>query len=135
MGKRIYYEKLKREERFTKEERLELMFDLINSFRVVRNPIETADFLQDLLTAKEIKNLSLNDKQSYHIAEDYINEASFKFFYQDSIKNKFLLLDQLGHDLFLALFQANNNYKKQFPSFWDKFNNLKLPDLNLIKKG
>src|SRR3989344_2310691 len=68
---------------------------------------------------KEIKNLSLNDKQSYHIAEDYINEASFKFFYQDSIKNKFLLLDQLGHDLFLALFQANNNYKKQFPSFWD----------------
>ena len=84
---------------------------------------------------KEIKNLSLNDKQSYHIAEDYINEASFKFFYQDSIKNKFLLLDQLGHDLFLALFQANNNYKKQFPSFWDKFNNLKLPDLNLIKKG
>lgn len=34
------------------------MFDLINSFRVVRNPIETADFLQDLLTAKEVKNLA-----------------------------------------------------------------------------
>lgn len=84
---------------------------------------------------KQIKNLSLNDKQSYHIAQDYINEASYKFFYQDPIKNKFLLLDQLGHDLFIALFQANNNYKKEFPSFWDKFHNIKLPDLNLIKKG
>ena len=35
------------------------MFDLINSFRIVKSPVETADFLQDLLTAKEIKNLSI----------------------------------------------------------------------------
>lgn len=35
------------------------MFDLINSFRVVRSPLETAFFLQDLLTANEIRNLSI----------------------------------------------------------------------------
>lgn len=83
---------------------------------------------------KDIKTFSLNNKQSYHIAEDYINEASLKFFYQDSIKNKTLILDQLGHDLFLALFQANNNYRKQFPSFWNYLSNLKLPDLHFHKK-
>lgn len=37
---------------------MELMFDLINSFRVLKSPIETTNFLQDLLTAKEIKNLA-----------------------------------------------------------------------------
>src|SRR3990172_5004862 len=59
MARTTYYGKLRREEKFSKEKRLELMFDLINSFRIVKNPIETADFLQDLLTSKEIKNLSI----------------------------------------------------------------------------
>ena len=84
---------------------------------------------------KKIKNLSLNEKQAYHIADDFINEASLKFFYHDSIKDKTLILDQLGHDLFLALFQANNNYKKQFPSFWNFLSKLKLPDLVFYKKN
>ncbi len=84
---------------------------------------------------KEIKKMVLNEKQAYHIAEAFINEASLKFFYQDSIKNKSLILHQLGQDLFLALFQANNNYKKQFPSFWNFLSKLKLPDLSLIKVG
>lgn len=53
-----FYPKAKRPEKFSRNEQLELIFDLINSFRIVKNPIETADFLQDLLTAKEIKNLA-----------------------------------------------------------------------------
>ncbi|HLE49261.1 MAG TPA: Trp family transcriptional regulator [Patescibacteria group bacterium] len=59
MRRRTYYPKIKREEKFSKEERLELMFDLINSFKTVRNAMDTADFLQDLLTAKEIQNLAI----------------------------------------------------------------------------
>lgn len=46
-------------ERLSKEEKISLMFDLINSFRIVRSPLETAVFLQDLLTANEIRNLSI----------------------------------------------------------------------------
>lgn len=55
---KIYYQKAERPEKLSRDEQLELMFDLINSFRVVKNPIETTNFLQDLLTAKEIKNLA-----------------------------------------------------------------------------
>jgi len=48
----------KRLERLSREEKLELMFDLVNSFTIVKKPLETALFLQDLLTANEIKNLA-----------------------------------------------------------------------------
>ncbi len=41
-----------------RDEELELTFDLINAFRVVKTPAETALLLRDLLTAKEIKNLA-----------------------------------------------------------------------------
>jgi len=58
MGKTTFYERQKRYEKLSREEQMGLMFDLINSFRTVREPIETANFLQDLLTAKEIKNLA-----------------------------------------------------------------------------
>lgn len=37
---------------------LELLFDLINAFSIVNNPKDSALFLQDLLTAQEVKNLS-----------------------------------------------------------------------------
>ena len=53
---------VKGNEKFQKlnnDEKISLMFDLINSFRIVRNPLETAFFLQDLLTANEIRNLSI----------------------------------------------------------------------------
>jgi len=53
------YLKQKKFEGLTKEEKLGLMFDLINSFRIVKGPLETALFLQDLLTANEIRNLSI----------------------------------------------------------------------------
>lgn len=59
MAKKFRFDKLKREEKFTRNERLGLMFDLINSFRIVKSPSDTANFLQDLLTKKELYNLSV----------------------------------------------------------------------------
>lgn len=55
---RTYHQKRKRVERLSKEEILDLTFDLINAFRLVKMPISTALFLQDLLTASEIKHLA-----------------------------------------------------------------------------
>ncbi|MBU0569567.1 trp operon repressor [Patescibacteria group bacterium] len=52
------YQKRKRLDKLTREEKIELMFDLINAFSIVESPTETAFFLQDLLTATEIKNLA-----------------------------------------------------------------------------
>ena len=49
----------KKFEKLSKEEKIGLMFDLINSFNVVKGPFKTAQFLQDLLTANEIRNLSI----------------------------------------------------------------------------
>ena len=49
----------KRLEKLTKSEKADLMFDLISAFSIVRNPLDTALFLQDLLTASEIRNISL----------------------------------------------------------------------------
>lgn len=56
---RTYYEKPKRIEKLSPNEKIDFMFDLINSFSIVRSPTETAFFLQDLLTANEIRNLSV----------------------------------------------------------------------------
>lgn len=58
MGK-TYYERPKRLDKLTREEKLDLMFDLIYSFKLVKEPLETALFLQDLLTANEIRNLAV----------------------------------------------------------------------------
>src|SRR3989338_10859989 len=45
-------------EKLSTEQKIDLMFDLINSFRNVKGPMEIALFLQDLLTANDIRNLS-----------------------------------------------------------------------------
>lgn len=58
MGKTAYYPTPKRLEKLSKEEQLDLMFDLINAFRLVNTPFETALLIQDLLTASEIKHLA-----------------------------------------------------------------------------
>ena len=39
--------------------KLELVFDLIQAFKIVKTPVEVADFLEDLLTPTEIRNLSV----------------------------------------------------------------------------
>ena len=58
MSRTTYYPKAKRFEKLSKEELLDLFFDLINAFRLVKTPIETTLLIQDLLTASEIKNLA-----------------------------------------------------------------------------
>lgn len=54
-----YYPPAKRLEKLTKSELLDLTFDLINAFRLVKTPLETALLIQDLLTASEIKQLAV----------------------------------------------------------------------------
>lgn len=57
MGRKVYYQKEKRVEKLSKEEQLDLAFDLINAITLVNNPYETALFLEDIFTASEVKNL------------------------------------------------------------------------------
>lgn len=57
MGKRNYEMPVKRIEKLSKEEQLDLTFDLINAVSMVQTPTETALLLEDLLTAGEVKNL------------------------------------------------------------------------------
>lgn len=58
MSRTTYYPRPKRLEKMSKEDQLDLMFDLINAFRLVKTPLETALLMQDLLTASEIKHLA-----------------------------------------------------------------------------
>ena len=53
------YKRPKKFERLSKEEKTGLMFDLVSAFRIVKKPVETALFMQDLLTANEIRNLAI----------------------------------------------------------------------------
>ncbi|MEK7470912.1 MAG: YerC/YecD family TrpR-related protein [Patescibacteria group bacterium] len=69
---RTYYERSKRPEKIGRDEQLALMFDLINAFSLVKTPTETALLLKDLLTAKEIKNLS----KRLRIAKLLLNEVT-----------------------------------------------------------
>ena len=50
--------KAKRLEKLSKKEQADLIFDLINAFALVKDPLSSSLLLQDLLTAMEIKNLS-----------------------------------------------------------------------------
>lgn len=58
VGKTTYYPKPSRLDKLSKEEHEDLTFDLINAFSLVRNPVESAFLLNDLLTKKEIENLA-----------------------------------------------------------------------------
>lgn len=80
----------------------------------------------------EIKSICLNSEQARNLANDYIAEWD-KFMYEDRLNNESDLLNQLSHDLYLAITIANVNYKKQFPTFWQNFHKLKLPDLHFHK--
>src|SRR3990172_89152 len=48
----------RRELRMTREKQLDLVFDLINAFRLLNNPMDAGLFIQDLLTADEIRILA-----------------------------------------------------------------------------
>jgi Trp operon repressor len=58
MGKTTYYQKEKRLDKLSKEQTLDLTFDLINAFGLVKNPSEVADLISNLFTADEIKDLA-----------------------------------------------------------------------------
>lgn len=77
---------------------------------------------------EEIKKICLDNKQSHEIASNYLKEWD-KFMHLEVSS----ILVQLAQDLYFALFQANNNYRKEFPSFWQNFHKLKLPDLHFTK--
>lgn len=81
-----------------------------------------------------IKLIPLDNQQSYNLANDYLREWD-KFMYRNELDSEVDLLNQLANDLFLAITIANNNYRKQFPTFWQNFHKLKLPDLHLHKNG
>ena len=46
-------------DKLSNDEKVGLMFDLVNSFKDLKSASEIANFLEDLLTANEIKNLSI----------------------------------------------------------------------------
>ena len=52
-----YEPRVKRLEKLSKEQRLDMTFDLINAVSLVKSPQETALFLQDLLTSREVRDL------------------------------------------------------------------------------
>lgn len=59
MGKFNYFSyKEKRFDKLSPQGQEDLIFDLINAFTLIRSPMDTALFLQDLLTEKEVRNLA-----------------------------------------------------------------------------
>jgi hypothetical protein len=72
---------------------------------------------------KQINRMCLDNDQSYKVLMDYLEEWD-KFMHLKLSS----VLKQLSHDLYLAVIQANNNYRKDFPSFLQIFQKLKLPD-------
>lgn len=50
---------MKRVDKLSNNQKLDLMFDLVNAFSIVKNPTDTANFIQDVLTANEIRNLAI----------------------------------------------------------------------------
>lgn len=46
-------------DKYPPEKKLDLVFDLVNSFKYLKNASEIADFLEDLLSPSEIRNLSI----------------------------------------------------------------------------
>lgn len=52
-----YKQYQQRAEKLTKSEQVDLLFDLVNAFVLVKDPYSSASFLQDLLTSSELKNL------------------------------------------------------------------------------
>ena len=58
MGRRVYYQQEKRPEKLSKDDVLDLTFDLINVFGQIKSSGDAADLIKDLLTADEIKDLA-----------------------------------------------------------------------------
>lgn len=58
MSKRFEFDKRKRIEKLSINEQEDILFDLLNAFRVLKTDEETALFVRDLLTSSEVKTLA-----------------------------------------------------------------------------
>lgn len=66
----FYNQKIKRLSKFSEKEQGDLVFDLVNAFALVKNPIDSTLLLQDLLTPSEIRNLSKRLRIAKLLIED-----------------------------------------------------------------
>lgn len=79
MGKfNYFYYKEKRFEKLTPAEQEDLVFDLINAFALMRNPVDAALLMQDLLTEKEVYNLAKRLRIAKLILEGWKQEDIVK---------------------------------------------------------
>lgn len=58
MGRRFQFDRIKRIDKLSRSEQEDLLFDLLSAFQIIREPEETALFVQDLLTKAEVKRLA-----------------------------------------------------------------------------
>ncbi|OGE16343.1 hypothetical protein A3F00_02355 [Candidatus Daviesbacteria bacterium RIFCSPHIGHO2_12_FULL_37_11] len=75
MSKKIYFEKIKRLEKLTKDEQEDLLFDLLSAFQIIKTVDDAALFVQDLLTHAEVKRLSKRLRIAKLLSEGYTYEA------------------------------------------------------------
>ena len=82
MAKRFQFDRpVERIDRLTRSELEELLLDLLSAFQIIKEPDETALFVQDLLTKSEVKNLAkrlriaslLLEGMTYREVEDSIH--------------------------------------------------------------
>lgn len=71
-------EKPKRLEELSRDQQEDLVFDLINAFALVKDPLNSALLLQDLLTSAEIKNISKRLRIAKLLLEDMTHEEITK---------------------------------------------------------
>lgn len=104
-----------------------------------KEAINDLDNLKDFIKrweerVKDIKNVILSNEQALSIANNFLKEVLMKVSDKKGLLNITHILEQLNNDLDLALLIANNNYKKEFPSFWNSIKKLKLPKFELHKR-
>ena len=90
-----------REFRMHREKQLDLVFDLINAFRLLANPLDTSLFIQDLFTADEIRILAKRLRIAKLLLKDYtqkqvVDEVKCSYATVTKVKS---WLDQKGDGL------------------------------------
>lgn len=109
--------------------------NIING-KIIEQSIEL-DSLKDFvkrwsMKIMDIRKLSLDNKQAFYIAENYLSEATISFGTKKELdaNTKITILNQLANDLYLALDTAYSSYRRENPSFWRLFlKELKLPPI------
>jgi|SRR3989344_2007780 len=71
---RTYYQRPKRLDKLNQKDKLDLLFDFIHAFTKLKKPSDSSLFLQDILTANEIRNISMR----LRIAKLLLSGSTFK---------------------------------------------------------